>query len=111
MRQDGPCARHLDRLLDGCRTASDEPLSTEGRQLIVVLDRCPCVRNWAAVYWLVISADPIATLWQAVAAVDPGCPTRLPFSSHDPERRWSGYHPSRLVLRLALRATQHSEVA
>lgn len=111
MRQDRHCARHLDRLLDGCRTACDDPLSPEDRQLIVALDRHPCVQDWDAVYWLVISAQPITTLWQAMVAVDPRCPTRLPLTGHDQEGRWRGYHPSRLVLRLALRATQRSEVA
>ena len=102
----------LEDLLDDCADAFGQPLARDARDRIRALDATPGPTTWNDAYSIVIRAhDPLLTLWQAVAAVDPRCPAVLPVAEHDAldeERRWRGYHPSRLTLRIALRhATAH----
>lgn len=101
----------LDRLLDDCRTGLDQPLSPKARHRITELDHTPNCHTWDAAYSLVIGARPVTTLWQAVSLIDPHCPRHLPVTDQNPDRRWRGYHPSRMVLRLALRAAQDRQAA
>lgn len=98
---------HLDTLLDRCRNGLGEPLTGECRQRIHDLDTNPSPGTWNNAYSIHLGGSVHRrTLWTAVLLIDPRCPRSLPDSSSispDSPKRWSGYYPEKLTLRIALR--------
>ncbi|GLZ28109.1 hypothetical protein Lesp02_02990 [Lentzea sp. NBRC 105346] len=95
----------LDRLLDRLANSRGEPLGRESRDRITKLDAEPSPLAWNDAYAIRIGTQPTnLTLWTAIQRIDRRCPRApLPGYAIDNPRRWNGYYPNKLTVRIALR--------
>ncbi|WP_158892710.1 hypothetical protein [Amycolatopsis anabasis] len=97
----------LDRLLDRCASHGGRVLSPDERRRVHALDRAPSTATWSVAFTILLASEGARrTLWQAVGAIDRRCPLpdpTVPARHLIDARRWRGYFPSRLTLRIALR--------